>query len=77
MTAEGTLLVVGHDLLNLTEGWGGPSKADVLFTPEDIVAELVAFAVEKAERVRRSITEDGAVQIAIDALIRARRHTNA
>ena len=30
----GTLLVVGHDLLNLTEGWGGPTQAEVLFTPE-------------------------------------------
>src|SRR5262249_30214401 len=32
----GTLVVIGHDLLNLTEGWGGPSEPDVLFTPDDI-----------------------------------------
>ena len=37
----GTLVLVGHDLLNLTEGVGGPSDPDLLFTPDDVVAELV------------------------------------
>ena len=69
----GTLLVVGHDLLNLTEGWGGPSKADVLFTPEDIVADLAGFDVERAVRVRRRVEEGGTIHEAIDALIRAHR----
>ena len=32
----GTLLVVGHDLTNLTEGVGGPTSPDVLYTPEAI-----------------------------------------
>src|SRR5690242_18900274 len=36
----GTLLVVGHDLLNLTEGWAGPSEPRVLFTPDDVADEL-------------------------------------
>jgi SAM-dependent methyltransferase len=69
----GTLLVVGHDLLNLTEGCGGPTQADVLFTPDDVVAEIGGLRVEKAERVRRPIEEGGAVHEAIDALVRARR----
>jgi len=69
----GTLLVMGHDLLNLTEGWGGPTQADVLFTAADIVAELGDLAVEKAERVRRPVEEGGIVHEAIDALVRARR----
>jgi len=71
--AGGTLLVVGHDLLNLTEGWGGPSQADVLFTPEDIASEIGGLAVEKAERVRRPVDEAGVRHEAIDALVRARR----
>ncbi|HXJ84784.1 MAG TPA: class I SAM-dependent methyltransferase [Candidatus Methylomirabilis sp.] len=71
----GTLLVVGHDLSNLTEGWGGPSQADVLFTPEDIVAEVGSLRVEKAERVRRPVEEGGTLHEAIDALVRARRLT--
>jgi SAM-dependent methyltransferase len=69
----GTLLVVGHDLLNLTEGYGGPRHAEVLFTPADVVAELDGLQVERAERVRRPITVDGEGVEAIDALVRARR----
>jgi SAM-dependent methyltransferase len=67
----GTLLVVGHDLLNLTEGVGGPTQADVLFTPDDVVAEIGGLVVEKSERVRRAV--EGAGRDAIDALVRARR----
>ena len=68
---KGTLLLIGHDVLNLTEGYGGPTNPAVLFTPDDIVAELPGLAVERAERVRRSVElEDGEVE-AIDALVRA------
>ena len=69
----GTLLVVGHDLLNLTEGWGGPTQADVLFTPGDVVAEIEDLRIEKALRVHRSVQDPGAAREAIDALIRATR----
>ena len=69
----GTLLVVGHDLLNLTEGSGGPTQADVLFTPDDVVAEIGDLAIEKALRVRRAVDGGGAARDAIDALVRARR----
>jgi SAM-dependent methyltransferase len=69
----GTLLVVGHDLSNMTEGVGGPSDPDVLFAPETIVAELNGFAIDKAERVRRPV--EGADRGAIDALVRARRRS--
>jgi len=67
----GTLLVVGHDLLNLTEGVGGPTQADVLFTPDDVAAEIGGLVVEKSERVRRAV--EGAGRDAIDVLVRARR----
>ena len=69
----GTLLVVGHDLLNMTEGWGGPTSPDVLFTPDDIAAEVGDLQVEKAERVRRPVEDGGALREAIDTLVRARR----
>ena len=69
----GTLLVVGHDLLNMTEGWGGPTQPDVLFTPDDIAAEVGDLQVEKAERVRRPVEDGGVRREAIDALVRARR----
>ncbi len=69
----GTILVVGHDLANLTEGYGGPQDPAVLFTPDDLVSDLEGLDVVKAERVRRPVqTDDGEVQ-AIDALVRAVR----
>ena len=69
----GTLVVLGHDLLNLTDGWGGPTQADVLFTPDDVVAEIGDLRIEKAERVRRAVDDPGASREAIDALVRATR----
>jgi SAM-dependent methyltransferase len=70
----GIVLVVGHDLRNLTEGWGGPSSPDVLFTPDEVVAELPGLAVERSEQVIRQVEDDDGVHEAIDALVRARRN---
>ena len=71
LTRGGTLLVVGHDLLNLTEGVGGPSDPGVLYTPDDIVADLPGLEVQKAERVLRDVVD--ADRPAIDVLVRALR----
>jgi SAM-dependent methyltransferase len=66
----GTLLVVGHDVLNLTEGWAGPSDPAVLFTPADVAAELAGLDIDRAERFRRPITdEDGRPQAQVDAVV--------
>jgi SAM-dependent methyltransferase len=68
----GVLVVVGHDTTNLTEGVGGPKEAAVLFTPDDVVADLTGLdglVVERAERVRRTVGDAEA----IDALVRVRR----
>lgn len=69
----GTLLVLGHDRSNLTEGWGGPTQPDVLFTPDDVLAEIGDLQVERAERVRRPVADPDATREAVDALVRARR----
>lgn len=72
----GVLLVVGHDTTNLTEGIGGPPDPAVLFTPDDVVADLAGagLEVERAERVRRPVGQpDGGVAHAIDALVRFHR----
>ncbi len=50
LTPGGTLLVVGHDLTNLTEGVGGPQSPDVLYTPEAITAGLPGLRIVRAER---------------------------
>ncbi len=69
----GTLIVLGHDTTNLTDGHGGPKDARVLYTPEDVVAELDELRVERAEKVHRTVPLDGDEAVAIDAFVRARR----
>jgi SAM-dependent methyltransferase len=69
----GTILVLGHDTTNLTEGHGGPRDASVLFTPEDVVSELGDLTVERAEKVRRAVPLDDGQATAVDAFVRARR----
>jgi hypothetical protein len=69
----GTLLVVGHDVTNLTEGTGGPPDPAVLYTPESITRSLGGLTVVRAERVRRPVaTADGHGE-AVDTLVRAIR----
>lgn len=69
----GRLFVLGHHTRNLAEGHGGPKDAAVLFTPEDVTADLADLVVERAETVERQVPlEDGAA-CAIDALVLARR----
>jgi SAM-dependent methyltransferase len=75
VAAGGTLLVVGHDVTNPTEGWGGPRDPAVLYGPDDVVADLVGLETVKAERVRRPVPTDDGEKIAIDVLVRARRRT--
>ena len=83
LAPQGKLLVVGHDITNLTEGVGGPPDPAVLYGPDDVVGDLVAstptLEVVRAERVRRAVTvaaADGAdptERDAIDCLVVMRR----
>jgi SAM-dependent methyltransferase len=69
----GTLLVVGHDLTNLTKGVGGPRYPEVLYTPEGITAELRGLRIVQAGQVLRPVEHDGGQATAIDTLVRAER----
>jgi SAM-dependent methyltransferase len=76
----GTLLVVGHDATNLRHGVGGPQDPAVLFTPEDVTADLAGMpglVVEKATRVQRPVDTPKGLRVAIDALVRIRREGTA
>jgi SAM-dependent methyltransferase len=67
----GTLLVVGHDRLNLAEGVGGPQDPSLLYDAGEISAALTGFVIDKAQRVTRPV--EGAERDALDTLVRARR----
>jgi 2-polyprenyl-3-methyl-5-hydroxy-6-metoxy-1,4-benzoquinol methylase len=72
----GTLFMIGHALLNLTEGAGGPRDAEVLWEPAEIHRELAAqgLSIERVEQVRRPFeTPEGEKKEAIDTLARAKR----
>lgn len=72
----GTLLVVGHDLENLTSGHGGPQNPALLYSPSDIVADIAPaqLVVVRHETARRSLTDgEGQPAEAFDALVLARR----
>jgi SAM-dependent methyltransferase len=76
LSPGGTLLVVGHDLRNLTDGIGGPQDPELLFTPQDIVDDLEGLfelVVDKAERVTRPVATPDGPKVAIDALVRLHR----
>jgi SAM-dependent methyltransferase len=68
---DGTFLLVAHDTRNLADGYGGPSDPTVLYTPDDVVADIEGsgLEIERAEPVERPVDE----HIAIDALVRAHR----
>ena len=69
----GVLLVVGHDVTNLTEGTGGPPDPAVLYTPESITRSLGGLTVLRAERVRRPVVTADGPREAVDTLVRAIR----
>jgi hypothetical protein len=50
---------------------GGPSDAAVLYTPQEIVAEVPGLEIDRAERVLRDVADED--RPAIDALVRAHR----
>jgi SAM-dependent methyltransferase len=76
----GTFFLIAHDATNLTEGTGGPTDASVLFTAEEVLADLDGerFEVQRAERVERVVpAPDGThrnrgdeTRTAYDALVR-------
>ena len=69
----GTLLIVGHDATNPTNGWGGPQDPAVLYGPDDVTADLDALEIAKATRVERPIPTPEREKTAIDVLVRATR----
>jgi len=73
LAPDGTLLVIGHDTTNLTDGHGGPQDPAVLYGPDQVVAALHDLTIDRAERVRRPVATGDRMVEAIDVLVRAHR----
>ncbi|WP_084760459.1 class I SAM-dependent methyltransferase [Nocardia mangyaensis] len=73
LSPGGMLLVLGHDTSNVTDGYGGPQDAGILFTPQDIRADLdgQGLTIRVADHVFRPTEGPDA----IDALVIAERPT--
>jgi SAM-dependent methyltransferase len=69
----GRLLIVGHDLANLTRGVGGPQDPAVLYTADDLRAETggTGLTIESAGERLRPV--DGNDRPAVDVVFVARR----
>jgi SAM-dependent methyltransferase len=65
----GRLLVLGHDVQNLTAGVGGPQEAEILHSVERLAAVADLLVVDRLEQVRRE-TSAGT---ALDTLLWGRR----
>jgi SAM-dependent methyltransferase len=75
----GRLLVVAHHSKNLSAGVGGPQDPDLLYTAEDIAADLTGteLAIERSDSLLRAVATDGGRREAIDAVLIACRAHNA
>ena len=73
VTPGGHLLVVAHHSDNLTSGYGGPQDPALLYTPEDVVADVegTGLVIVRAETVIRELHRDDGPQQALDALVLA------
>jgi len=73
VTPGGTLLVVAHDVDNLSRGYGGPPNSDVLYSVSDVTEAAVeaGLTVERAEQATRVVDTDDGPREAIDTIVRA------
>ena len=73
--AGGLLLVVAHDSDNLVHGYGGPQDPSLLYSVDDITADLTTsgLTIERAEQVVRVVTADAGPRHALDAVVVANR----
>jgi 16S rRNA G1207 methylase RsmC len=68
----GELFMVGHDVSNITDGWGGPQYPEILWDVHDIVDGLQGMTIVESEVVRRPVETEQGREFARDTLVRAR-----
>src|SRR3546814_2163299 len=75
VAAGGTLVILGHDTTNPTDGHGGPQDPDGLVTPDDVAYDLdpTELTILTARPVHRPVDTPDGERPAIDALVTRRR----
>jgi SAM-dependent methyltransferase len=73
VAAGGTLLVVGHDVDNIENGYGGPQVPELLHRVDDVVSALPGLDILRAEQARRPVQTPDGDRFAIDTVVRAQR----
>lgn len=75
----GRLIVIGHDLRNLTEGVGGPRNPRLLFSPMDVVVDLAGsgLMVVSAGTHRREVATEAAAGGAHRPIVETQVHALA
>lgn len=68
----GELFLIGHDVSNLEDGWGGPQHPDLLWEVPALVGWLEGTTLVEAQVVRRPVETNEGRRYARDALVRAR-----
>lgn len=71
----GHVVIILHSARNLTEGWGGPQAADVLYDPDDVVdaVEGLPVTVERSEIRVRTVPTDAGDRDALDTVVVLKR----
>ena len=69
----GELFLIGHDVSNLAEGWGGPQYPELLWDVPEVLGWLDGMAIIEAEVVKRPVDTDDGRKYARDTLVRARK----
>lgn len=73
--AGGRIVIIGHARRNLTEGYGGPQNADVLYDPEHVadLLEGLPLHVSVAQTRTRQVDTEAGVRQALDTVVIAHR----
>jgi SAM-dependent methyltransferase len=72
LASGGELFMIGHDVSNIDQGWGGPQYPDILWDVPVVVDWLEGMTIIEAEVVNRPVDTEEGRHFARDALIRAR-----
>src|SRR6266852_6174025 len=70
-SSQAGLSIVGHDLENRVAGHGGPQDPSVLYTPDQIAAELPGLLMARAQTVKRQVQATEGIAAAFDTLVLA------